>query len=684
MIAPVNSLDDALLGGSAPGSGAENDGQLSFRQLGYSVPIGSYCFDKHQKQILLNLTGQVPKDRVTALFGPTGSGKSTLLDILAARKDPRNVEGVVLVDGVPRKDKVFRRTVGYVVQENILMGNLTCEENVRFSASLRLSDFFSNEERERRVQAVLANLGLAECAETLVGDQFVRGLSGGEKKRTQIACEMVINPKFLLLDEPTSGLDAYNAVRLVEELGRLARTQHVTVLMSIHQPRFSIWKQLDNILVLSRGQLIYSGAAANAVKYLGGIGYCIEANDNPADFLLDVLSGIIDRQEVADSHGRRDSSGSTGSLQSNTTVDNAIFEALHSAENKATRTHAILLSAWEDRQDDQHLYLAPTPLSSPVLATDGVAPDERISLAQEPLVSIEQQDPFHAAQQDSGSFKRPGFFAQFRIISGKTLTGMRRVPHIIILQLCAMVFFALITGGIYYQMELDQTGLQNRLGAFFFIIMSGVFSNLNGIELFLKERALFIHQRANGYYNTGPYLFAMFVCDLLPLRIFPMLAYVSILYPLMGFQSIWDNFFWFALTLVVECICSGTLCYLMSAAIGNFMLANLAVSVVYVVTMIFGGLLVNIKDLPVYVHWLQYVSFFRFGYEALCTTEMHGLTFNTTIGPLHVPVTGDQILEDRGLSLDNRPMDIFAMLLMTMVFTALSYFCLDRLTAAQV
>lgn len=473
---------------------------------------------------------------------------------------------------------------------------------------------------------------------------MVRGLSGGERKRTMIACELIIRPLFLLLDEPTSGLDAATSVSIIEQLRKLAHERNVTVLMSIHQPRYSIWKQLDHVMVMSRGHLIYSGLSTDVPEYFKSIGYFIESHDNPADFLLDVLSGIIQYENPDDL--------SNGLSANFTTDDSQTNVSFYTRIDRAIETHDLLLRVWQEK-------------------------------------GLEEISSYSNSSSDNVHFMLPprlSFFEQFRIICIKTLTGMKRVPHIVILQMCAMVFFALVTGGIYYKQKLDQTGLQNRLGAFFFLIMSMVFSNLNAIELFLKERALFIHQRSNGYYDTGPYFLSMLVCDLIPMRLFPMIMYAMIVYPMMGFQAKWDNFAWFILTLIVECLCSGALCYLMSAAIGVFMLANLAVSVAYVITMIFGGLLVNVQNLPWFIRWIQYLSFFKYGYESLAVTELHGLTFETRLVPgiPPVPVSGDQILADRGFDISNRPMDIIAMLILSLLFCFMSYLCLNSLTASKV
>jgi ATP-binding cassette, subfamily G (WHITE), member 2 len=125
---------------------------------------------------------------------------------LADRKDPQGVTGQILVDGWTR-DPSFRYTVGYVVQDDICSGVLTVRENLFFSANLRLPKTLCPREKSERVSSVISEMGLGSCADTRIGMEFLRGVSGGEKKRTCIGMELILSPKILFLDEPTTGMN---------------------------------------------------------------------------------------------------------------------------------------------------------------------------------------------------------------------------------------------------------------------------------------------------------------------------------------------------------------------------------------------------------------------------------------------------------------------------------------------
>ena len=158
-------------------------------------------------------------------IGSTGCGKSTLLDVLADRKDAEGLSGTVLVSGQTRPSH-FKHLIGYVTQdgeyrretvrhvayalvfalvEALISGMLTVRENLLFSVNVRSSRCVSACERIDRVNRVINELDLHACADTLVGTDFVRGVSGGERKRTSIGMELVLSPDVLFLDEPTTG-----------------------------------------------------------------------------------------------------------------------------------------------------------------------------------------------------------------------------------------------------------------------------------------------------------------------------------------------------------------------------------------------------------------------------------------------------------------------------------------------
>uniref|UniRef100_A0A8C1QH95 ATP-binding cassette, sub-family G (WHITE), member 2d n=1 Tax=Cyprinus carpio TaxID=7962 RepID=A0A8C1QH95_CYPCA len=252
---------------------------VSFHSIHYRVKQKSRHICRRttvHKEILLDLNG-IMRPGLNAILGPTGSGKSSFLDVLAARKDPAGLSGEVLINGALQPPN-FKCLSGYVVQDDIVMGTLTVREN------------FHPREKEARVNHLISELGLNKVADAKVGTQLIRGISSGKRKRTSIGMELIIDPSVLFLDEPTTGLDASTAYSVLLLLKRMA-SQGRTIVMSIHQPRYSIYRLFDSLTLLTNGKLVYHGPAQDALDYFAKIGFACEAHNNPADFFLDVING---------------------------------------------------------------------------------------------------------------------------------------------------------------------------------------------------------------------------------------------------------------------------------------------------------------------------------------------------------------------------------------------------------
>lgn len=119
---------------------------------------------------------------------------------------------------------------------------------------MNLRTNFSQNKIDRHVHNIALALGLKRCFGQKIGDQFIRGVSGGERKRTAIAMELALNPDLLFLDEPTTGLDATTAYKVIHLLKQLSKSK--TIIMSIHQPRSSIWELFDRIVLMYKGKIL--------------------------------------------------------------------------------------------------------------------------------------------------------------------------------------------------------------------------------------------------------------------------------------------------------------------------------------------------------------------------------------------------------------------------------------------
>lgn len=154
------------------------------------------------KVLLDKIHGGVKPGQVMAIMGASGAGKTSLLDILARKNKKGIVEGDFFLNGKKTSDSHFKRVVGFVDQEDTLMPSLTVYETVLYSALLRLPKDMSVAAKKFRVLDTLDELGILGIKDTRIGNEGERGISGGEKRRVTIACELVTSPSILFMDEP--------------------------------------------------------------------------------------------------------------------------------------------------------------------------------------------------------------------------------------------------------------------------------------------------------------------------------------------------------------------------------------------------------------------------------------------------------------------------------------------------
>ncbi|EGZ16360.1 hypothetical protein PHYSODRAFT_507730 [Phytophthora sojae] len=263
---------------------------LSWSDLSYTVkgkkapelPWGT-------KTILDRVSGRCAPGELTAIMGPSGSGKTTLVDLLADRISSGDVAGLIEVNGTQRNTKTFRAVTSYVAQEDTLLGSFIVVETMRMAAKLNLPNTVTSHEIEIRVENVMDAMGLGTARDTLVGDIFRKGLSGGQKRRLSIAIELLSNPSILILDEPTSGLDSSAAHNVMKFIVKLCE-EGKTVVCTIHQPSSLVYEMFTNVIVLSAGQTVYCGPRATMIPYFASTGYDCPQYMNPAEYFISLVN----------------------------------------------------------------------------------------------------------------------------------------------------------------------------------------------------------------------------------------------------------------------------------------------------------------------------------------------------------------------------------------------------------
>lgn len=236
------------------------------------------------------------------IMGASGAGKTTLLNALAGLEIPSG--GEVLINGynVHKEKEKIEGVIGYIAQDDLLIEELTVYQNLYYNAKLCFKDL-SEEEISKRVIDVLANLGLERIKDLKVGSVLNKKISGGQRKRLNIALELIREPAVMFVDEPTSGLssrDSENVIDLLKELSLKGKL----IFVVIHQPSSDIFKMFDKMLIMDTGGYpIFYGNPIEAVIYFktaahqvgSDRGQCMTCgNVNPEQIFNIVEARIVD------------------------------------------------------------------------------------------------------------------------------------------------------------------------------------------------------------------------------------------------------------------------------------------------------------------------------------------------------------------------------------------------------
>lgn len=240
------------------------------------------------KPILQNVTGSIKRGSLVAVMGGSGAGKSTFVNVLMGKIT--RTKGLVTINDVPGRIKRYKKVIGYVPQDDIVLPELTVYENILHSAQIRLPRTWATDDIIAHVNAVIDCLELSHVRDSLVGSVGKPVISGGQRKRVSIGMELAAAPMAIFLDEPTSGLDATAASSIMKTLQALARLG-MTIIVVIHQPRMEIFDMLDDLILLANGQLIYEGPERGVQRFFENIGFTFPGYSNYGDVVTDIITG---------------------------------------------------------------------------------------------------------------------------------------------------------------------------------------------------------------------------------------------------------------------------------------------------------------------------------------------------------------------------------------------------------
>lgn len=551
---------------------------LSWQDCGYTITTKKQRKKPAETKVILEgLNGTAKPGEMMAILGTSGAGKTTFLNVLSGRVHG-TVHGSVRVNGVLR-DKSFSKMSAYVCQDDLLFALLTVRETFEYAARLRLPRSVSLEDKKRRAEEVIKELGLTHCADTRVGGQIVRGVSGGERKRVAIGQTLIVDPRILFLDEPTSGLDSYTASFLVETLRDLARRDR-TVICTIHQPRAKVFHMFDKLLLLSKGRTCYYGPVHSALNYFSDLGFTCPPSTNIADYLLDI-----------------------------TTVD--------------TRTDALKERSMTAVRHFHEQY-EESQMSEDALQTMNAIHDRKKSLANGMKVAPEE------APHREGWPNR--WFEEFMILYSRAFRMYTRNKATTVVAAVQQIIFGLLAGLIWLNAgrSHNQNSIQNRVGLIFFAILNQSFGNLLPVvQTFHLERVIFLRERASSAYRVSTYYLGKTLSEM-PFQVIMPCIYSVVVYWMVGLRPGADAFFTFMVVIVVTIFCAQSLGYFLGCVTPSLPVAMAIAPMCLILLLLFSGFYLNVESLPDFLFYLKYVSFIYYGFRALCYNEFNGETFECT------------------------------------------------------
>ncbi|XP_022814309.1 ATP-binding cassette sub-family G member 4-like isoform X1 [Spodoptera litura] len=580
---------------------------LAFTDLTYKVQEGR---KSNVKTILKSVSGRLRSGELTAIMGPSGAGKSTLLNILTGYKTS-GMEGSITVNGMERNLSSFRKLSCYIMQDNQLHGNLTVEEAMAVATALKLPSATTSADKEEVIHEILETLGLSEHHKTMTSN-----LSGGQKKRLSIALELVNNPPIMFFDEPTSGLDSSSCFQCISLLKTLARGGR-TIICTIHQPSARLFEMFDHLYTLADGQCVYQGSTGRLVEWLGSLSLQCPSYHNPASFIIEVSCGEYGdntgKLVRAIDNGKNDIRNGMPFPESKVPDYNnkkAMEESLNTEWNKND-----LSQVQEKFRDGNNATNGNGNLQNGILqyAASEIAKGEPLVVQMD----SEKQDNVEVALLGGeGSPRRyaTSELTQFWVVLKRTLLFSRRDWTLMYLRLFAHILVGFLIGALYYDIGDDGSKVLSNLGFLFFNMLFLMYTSMTiTILSFPLEMPVLVKEHFNRWYSLRSYYLAITVSDI-PFQAIFCVIYVVIVYLLTSQPPVWFRFAMFLSSCLLISFVAQSVGLVVGAAM-NVQNGVFLAPVMSVPFLLFSGFFVSFNAIPVYLRWITYLSYIRYGFE---------------------------------------------------------------------
>lgn len=573
------------------------------------------------KHVLKDVFCKAKPWEILAIVGPSGAGKSSLLEILAGKLTPQN--GTIFVNQNPIDKARFKKISGYVTQKDTLFPLLTVEETLMFSAKLRLR--LPQAQLSSNVKSLMKELGLDHVAMTRVGDDRIRGISGGERRRVSIGVDAIHDPEVLILDEPTSGLDSTSALQIIDMLKVMAETRGRTIILSIHQPGFRIVKLFNSILMMANGSVLHHGTVDQLGVNLRTMGMQLPIHVNVVEFAIESIETIQQQREVLQKEMQPQV------LTSSTTKpqQKKIEEVGEGRSGKFTL---------------QQLF-------------------QQSKVVDEEIINVEFDFPLGFANSR---------LQETLILTHRFSKNIFRTKELFACRTIQMLISGLVLGSIFYNLEDDLIGAEERVGLFAFILTFLLSCTTEALPIFLQEREILMKETSCGSYRVSSYAIANGLVYL-PFLLILAILFTIPLYWLVGLNPNFIAFMHFLLLIWLILYTANSVVVCFSALVPNFIVGNSVISGVMGSFFLFSGYFTAKHGIPNYWIFMHYISLFKYPFEGFLINEFSnsGKCLEYMFGKCMV--NAEDLLREEGYREDEKWRNVVIMVCFILLYRFISY-----------
>ncbi|KAI9492436.1 ABC-2 type transporter-domain-containing protein [Zychaea mexicana] len=542
------------------------------------------------KTILHPISGYVKEGEMLLVLGRPGAGCTSLIKVLAnMRESYTKVDGHVTYGGI---DPVtfanqYRGQVVYMNEEDQHYPHLTTKETLEFALRTktpgnRLPDESKKMFANKLIYMLGNMLGLTKRMDTKVGDAFVRGLSGGERKRLSIAEAMTTQSSITFWDCATRGLDAASALDYVRSLRIMTDVLHKTTVSTLYQASNSIFALYNKVILLDNGYCIYFGPVEQARPYFEKIGFYCPPRKSTPDFLTglcnplerEVKSGFTVPETAAEMHQRY--------LESD--IYKQMMTELDDYEEKIINEKPADL--FKEAVYDEHSRFAP------------------------------KTHPYTVS-----------FYQQVKALTIRQIQLLSKSYEALISRYGTVLILSFVIGSCFYKSPLTGAGAFSRAGAVCFTVICNAFVSHTELVNFMAGRPILEKHKHFAMYRPSAYYLSQVVVDI-PITIAQVLVYQIPSYFLMGLYSDGGRFFAYFIIMVFITLATNNFFRFFGVLTNSFVVANQSSCLIFIVYFLYVGYLINYNSMHPWFFWIHWIDPLAYGFKALLINEMHGQIYS--------------------------------------------------------